>query len=50
MCISIIGVPVDKAPHSVLSDRETFYYFDLDGYMLTIYDVSTCSSYVWFRM
>ena len=50
VCISIVGVPTDKAPHSVLSDKQTFYYFDLDGYMLTIYDVFTCTSYVWFRM
>jgi hypothetical protein len=50
VCIYIVGVPTDKAPHSVPSGKETLYYFDLGDYMLTIYDIFTCNSYVWFRM
>lgn len=50
VCISIIGAPVDKAPYNVVSNNEKFYYFDLEGYKLTIWDITTCSSYVWFRM
>ena len=37
-------------PHSVESNKETYFYFDLNGYQLTLYDVTTATSYVWFRM
>jgi len=50
VCVSIIGVPSSEMPHSVLSNKETYFYFDLNGYQLTLYDVTTATSYVWFRM
>ena len=49
VCIYIVGVPLDQAPHSIENNRQTFYYFDMDGYMLTVYDIFSCTSYVWFR-
>ncbi len=48
--ISIVGVPVEKAPYTIDNNQNTFYYFMLDEYNLTIWDVFKCSSYVWFRM
>ena len=48
--ISIVGVRTQEAPHTYPDSKETFYYFDLDGYKLTIYDIFSTTSYVWFRM
>ncbi len=50
VCVSIVGVPASGMPHSVESNKETYFYFDLNGYQLTLYDVTTATSYVWFRM
>ena len=49
VCFYIVGVPVDQAPHVIEDHNQTFYYFDMDGYMLTVYDIFSCTSYVWFR-
>ncbi|MBN1777876.1 MAG: hypothetical protein JW811_07110 [Clostridiales bacterium] len=49
VCIYIVGVPVDQVPHQIGDERQTYYYFDMEGYMLTVYDIFTCTSYVWFR-
>lgn len=48
--ISIVGVHVEDAPHVYHDSKEDFYYFDLDGYMLTVYDIFDTTSYVWFRL
>lgn len=48
-CIYIVGIPVDQVPHEIEDNRQTFHYFDMDGYMLTVYDIFSCTSYVWFR-
>ncbi len=50
VCVSIIGVPASEMPQSVESNRLTFHYFNLQDYQLTLYDVTTATSYVWFRM
>jgi hypothetical protein len=49
VCIYIVGVPVDQAPHEIEDNRQTFYYFDMGGYMLTVYDIFRATSYVWWR-
>jgi len=49
VCFYIVGVPVDQAPHQIGNEKHTYYYFDMEGYMLTVYDIFTCTSYVWFR-
>jgi hypothetical protein len=48
--ISIVGVHTEDAPHVYPDPKENFYYFNLDGYMLTIYDIFNTTSYVWFRL
>lgn len=50
VCVSIIGVPAEAMPYSVLSNEETYLYFNLEGYQLTLYDLNRATSYVWFRM
>ena len=49
VCIYIVGVPVDQMPHEIEDHRITYQYFDMDGYMLVLYDIYSCTSYVWFR-
>jgi hypothetical protein len=48
--ISIFGVHKEDAPHVYRDSKENFHYFDLNGYMLTIYDIFSATSYVWFRL
>lgn len=48
--ISIIGVPEKAMPLKTESNRETYFYFELEGYPLTLYDLAKSTSYVWFRM
>ncbi len=50
VCVSIIGVPVEDAPHQVVDGKETYYYFDLDGYRLTIWDLEAATTFCWFRI
>lgn len=50
--VSIIGVPLDAAPHHERVQINDFDYFliDDDSYMLTIWDLPSCTSFCWFRM
>ncbi|NLX82754.1 MAG: hypothetical protein GXZ04_02930 [Clostridiales bacterium] len=48
--ISIVGVPATAFPLTTESNRETYHYFELEGYPLTLYDLDAATSYVWFRM
>lgn len=50
VCFSIVGMHTQDAPHVYPDTRENYYYFDLDGYMLMIYDIYSTTSYVWFRL
>lgn len=50
VAVAIIGMPASVAPHFLYQYHYDHYYFDLNGYMLRIYDIFTTSSYVWFRM
>ena len=47
--ITIVGMPVEDAPHYLRAYKSDNYYFDLDGYLLTVQDMSITTSYVWFR-
>lgn len=49
VCISIVGIPTDQVPHEIEDNRQTFHYFDMGGYMLTVYDIFRATSYVWWR-
>jgi hypothetical protein len=49
VCIYIVGIPTGDVPHEIEDNRQTFYYFDMDGYMLVVYDIFRCTSYVWWR-
>ena len=48
--VSIIGAPVEKAPHQVEDSNVLYHYFDLDGYKLTIWDLEAATSFCWFRI
>lgn len=48
--ISIIGVPEKDMPLTTESNRETYFYFEVEGYPVTLYDLNKATSYVWFRM
>ena len=50
VAVSIIGVPVEDAPHQVEDSNVTYYYFDLNGYKLTIWDLEAATSFCWFRI
>jgi hypothetical protein len=49
VAFTIVGMPVEDVPHYVRAYKSDTYYFDLDGYMLTVQDMSITTSYVWFR-
>lgn len=51
VCISIVGVPLHRATHQVMVQKNNYHYFWLDEgkYMLTIWDFYSASSFVWFR-
>lgn len=48
--VSIIGVPVEDAPHQVEDSNVLYHYFDLNGYRLTIWDLEAATSFCWFRI
>ena len=49
--ISIIGVPMEDAPHSGIDSEKEYYWFELpDGTRITIWDLDGCTSFCWFRM
>ena len=48
--VSIIGVPTVDAPHQVEDSNNLFYYFDLNGYKITIWDLEAATSFCWFRI
>ncbi|MFH1512521.1 MAG: hypothetical protein ABIG45_04100 [Bacillota bacterium] len=50
VAITIVGMPVEEAPHFTHQYKDDHYYYDLGGYMLTIYNVYGTTSYVWFRL
>ena len=47
--VSIVGVPDAKAPHMRDDGAKEFYYFELGDYQLSVYDVTICTSYVFWR-
>ena len=49
--VSIIGVPVQDAPHQVEDSNVLYHYFELpDGYKITIWDLEAATSFCWFRI
>ncbi|MFH1513141.1 MAG: hypothetical protein ABIG45_07275 [Bacillota bacterium] len=50
VAVAIVGMPATDAPHTLYQDHYDHYYFDLDGYMLRVYDIFDTTAYVWFRM
>ncbi len=50
VCVSIIGADIKDAPHQVEDSNTTYYYFDLNGYRLTIWDLEAATSFCWFRI
>lgn len=49
--VSIIGVPVQDAPHQVTDSNVLYHYFELpDGYKITIWDLEAATSFCWFRI
>lgn len=51
VAVSIIGVPISEAPNHVFEGDNDHYWFELpDGYKLTIWDLSACTSFCWFRI
>ena len=54
VCITIVGPRTEDAPHMIAdTERVTrpknFYYFELEGYHLSLLDLSDATSYVWWR-
>jgi hypothetical protein len=51
VAVSLVGAPLDAAPGEAWVDgRIRLKYFDLDGYDLTIYDISTKKAYIGWRI
>ena len=50
VAICIVGMHPQDASHVYLGEEYYTVCFDLDGYVLTIYDIYSTSSYVWFRL
>ncbi len=50
VCVSIIGPRPKDAPHDVYESLYTYYYFDLDGYRLTLWDIEAATSFCWYRI
>ena len=50
VCVSIIGVPAEDAPHQVEDSNNLYHYFDLNGYKITIWDLEAATSFCWFRI
>lgn len=48
--ITIVGMPVEAVPHYVRVNKADHYYFDMNGYMLVVQDMSITTSHVWFRV
>ena len=49
--VSIIGIPMEDAPHHGEDGGETYAWFELpDGTKITIWDLPACTSFCWFRM
>lgn len=50
VCVSIVGVPYEAAPHSANVQVDDFYWFELeDGYKLTLRDYDQASTFIWYR-
>ena len=50
VAVSIIGVPMEDAPHHAEVQETEFAWFELpDGYKITIWDLSAATSFVWYR-
>lgn len=54
VCITIVGPRNSDAPHMIKDTERVkrpkdFYYFDLQGYHLSVLDLSAATSYVWWR-
>ena len=51
VCVSLIGVPTEDAPYQVEDSNTMYYFFDLDGYQLTLWwELDTATSFCWFRI
>ncbi len=49
--VSLIGVPTEDAPYQVEDSNTMYYFFDLDGYQLTLWwELDTATSFCWFRI
>ncbi len=49
VCVSIVGVREADAPNMEQPQVKEEYFFLLDDYKLTVYDLEPCTSYVWLR-
>lgn len=51
VCVSIVGVPTDKAPNHAKIGAYEFDWFEIgsEKYQLTIYDLPSSPEYCWFR-
>ena len=54
VCITIVGPRNADAPHMIpdterVQRPKNFYYFELEGYHLSVLDLSAATSYVWWR-
>lgn len=52
ICISILGVPIEKASHHIRRFNVDYHYFWIDNYsyMLTCHDWNNVKYFAWFRM
>ena len=51
VCVSLIGVRPEDAPYQVEDSNTMYYFFDLDGYQLTLWwELDTATSFCWFRI
>lgn len=51
VAVSLIGVPLEAAPHQGEDSGELFHWFELpDGTKITIWDLDACTSFCWFRI
>ncbi len=50
VCVSIIGVPMKDAPVQLNVQNKDYAGFYIGDYLLTIWDLPACTSFVWYRM
>ena len=47
--VTVIGPRSEDAPHLRQDGADDYYYYDVGGYFISVYDIHKCTSFVWWR-